>query len=106
MLRKQIIKAPQAAPVPMAGWIEISAVSTVLVTSEAPEHPVDYAFDDRRGPGGSCWVAGEPPPVLSLLGVQLIEPDPSVHVLNGKRTLSRCPPTSRLLTPVQKGWLQ
>ena|SRR5579864_1383841 len=60
MLRKQIIKVPQAVPVPMAGWIDIAAVATVLVTSEVPEHPVEYAFDDRRGPGGSRWVAGDP----------------------------------------------
>ena len=35
-------------------------MATVLVTSEAPEHPVDHAFDAHRGPGGSRWVAGEP----------------------------------------------
>jgi hypothetical protein len=60
MLRKQIIKGPQAALVPVPGQIDIAAVATVLVTSESPEHPVDYAFDDRRGPGGSRWVASEP----------------------------------------------
>jgi hypothetical protein len=60
MLRKQIIKAPEAAPDAMPDRIDIAAVATVLVTSEAPEHPVDYAFDDARGQGGSRWVAGEP----------------------------------------------
>ena len=35
-------------------------MATVLVTSEAAEHPVDHAFDAHRGPGGSRWVAGEP----------------------------------------------
>jgi hypothetical protein len=30
------------------------------VTSEAPEHPVDFAFDHHRGPGGNRWIAGEP----------------------------------------------
>src|SRR3954451_24963150 len=34
-------------------------MATVQVTSEDPEHPVDHAFDGRRGPGGSRWVAGE-----------------------------------------------
>jgi len=60
MLRKQIIKGPPASPVPVAGQIDIAAVATVLVTSEDPGHPVDYAFDDQRGPGGSRWQAGEP----------------------------------------------
>jgi hypothetical protein len=60
MLRKQIIKESSAAPVSTASAIDVAAVATVLVTSESPEHPVDYAFDDRRGPGGSRWVAGGP----------------------------------------------
>ena len=45
---------------PMPDEIDIAAVATVLVTSEAAEHPVDHAFDAHRGPGGSRWVAGEP----------------------------------------------
>ena len=60
MLRKQIIRAPASTPAPTPGEIDIAAVATVLVTSEAPEHPVDHAFDAHRGPGGSRWVAGEP----------------------------------------------
>lgn len=60
MLRKQIIRAPASSPTQTPGEIDIAAVATVLVTSEAPDHPVDYAFDGHRGPGGSRWVAGEP----------------------------------------------
>src|SRR4051812_42087663 len=60
MLRKQIIKPSHIPPAPMPGEIDISAVATVLVTSEDPDHPVDHAFDQQRGPGGSRWVAGEP----------------------------------------------
>src|SRR5947199_10396368 len=60
MLRKQIIQRSPATPIPMPGEIAVAAVATVLVTSEDPEHPVDHAFDTRRGPGGSRWVAGEP----------------------------------------------
>jgi hypothetical protein len=60
MLRKQIIRPTPAIPALMPGEIDIAAVATVLVTSEAPEHPVDHAFDAHRGPGGSRWVAGEP----------------------------------------------
>jgi len=61
MLRNQIIGKPQAqAPEPTPGEIDVAAMATVLVTSEAPEHPVDHAFDNDRGPGGTRWVAGEP----------------------------------------------
>src|SRR5829696_5661869 len=60
MLRKQIIKATSAASIPTPGELDIAAIATVLVTSEDPEHPVDHAFDGRRGPGGSRWIAGEP----------------------------------------------
>jgi hypothetical protein len=57
MLRKQIIKA---TPVPPPEEVDIAAVATVLVTSEDPGHPIDHAFDEWRGPGGSRWIAGEP----------------------------------------------
>src|SRR6478609_4677845 len=60
MVRKQIVDAPGATSGATPGEIDIAAVATVLVTSEAAEHPVDHAFDGRRGPGGSRWVAGEP----------------------------------------------
>ena len=60
MLRKQITGKEQATPGPAPGEINIAAVATVLVTSEDPEHPVDHAFDDNRGPGGNRWIAGEP----------------------------------------------
>jgi hypothetical protein len=60
MLRKQIINVPAKSPDSVPGEIDIAAVATVLVTSEDTGHPVDHAFDDRRGPGGSRWVAGTP----------------------------------------------
>src|SRR3954449_9903223 len=60
MLRKQIIGTTPEAPAPTPGELDIAAVATVLVTSEDPEHPVDHAFDARRGPGASRWVAEGP----------------------------------------------
>src|SRR3954451_20019836 len=60
MLRKQIINENPKTQAPMPGEIDVAAVATVLVTSEDPAHAVDHAFDDRRGPGGSRWVAGAP----------------------------------------------
>jgi hypothetical protein len=59
MLRKQIIKPHPATPDITSGEIDIAAVATVMVTSETPEHPVDYAFDEHRGQGGTRWIAGE-----------------------------------------------
>jgi hypothetical protein len=60
MLRKLIIKANPVTPDSNTGEIDIAAVATVLVTSEAPDHPIDLAFDDHRGPGGTRWISGEP----------------------------------------------
>jgi hypothetical protein len=60
MLRKQFIKPSHASPIPIPGEINVTAVATVLVTSEDPGHPIDHAFDALTGPGGSRWVAGEP----------------------------------------------
>jgi len=52
-LRKLIIKAHPATPEVTTGEIDIAAVATVLVTSEAGDHPIDLAFDPNRGPGGT-----------------------------------------------------
>ena len=70
MLRKQIIDVPPASPVPLPGRIDVAAVATVLVTSEAPDHPVDHAFDDRQGPGGTRWLAGGPGEQVLILAFE------------------------------------
>jgi hypothetical protein len=31
----------------------------VFVSSEEQDHPIECAFDQQRGPGGTRWVAGE-----------------------------------------------
>ena len=59
MLRKLIIKPNPVTPDSNTGEIDIAAVATVLVTSEALDHPIDLAFDPHRGPGGTRWIAGE-----------------------------------------------
>ncbi len=56
MLRKQIISASPAAPVP--GQIDVAVVATGLVTSE---DPVDHAFNGDRAAqspsdGRSGWL--------------------------------------------------
>jgi hypothetical protein len=86
MLRKQIIKPSPAAPIPLAGEIDVAAVATVLVTSEDAEQPIDNAFDDRRGTGGSRWVAGDlgeqtvilgfdSPQAIRRVGLEVEEPE-------------------------------
>ena len=39
--------------------LPIDALATVFVSSEEMDHPIDCAFDQQRGPGGTRWVAGE-----------------------------------------------
>ena len=39
--------------------IDVASVATVLVTSEAPAHPVELLFDGAGGPGGTRWEAGD-----------------------------------------------
>jgi hypothetical protein len=68
MLRKQIIKPQPVTPDANTGEIDIATVATVLVTSEAPDDPIDHVFDDHRGPGGTRWVAGK-------LGEQIVTLD-------------------------------
>jgi hypothetical protein len=58
MLRKQILTTTHPiTAVRRAAEKDIAAVATVLVTSEDPDHPIDYVFDSQRGPGGSRWIA-------------------------------------------------
>ena len=60
MLRKLSIKPHPATPNATTGEIDIAEVAAVLVTSEAPDHPIDLAFDLDRGRRGARWIAGEP----------------------------------------------
>src|SRR5687768_13514217 len=59
VLRKNVLRVAPPPPVP-PDEIDVAGAAVVTVTSEAPGHPVENAFDRRRGPGGSRWVAGEP----------------------------------------------
>ena len=59
MLRKQLLTAHQTISGHGAAEKDISAVATVLVSSEDPRHPIDHAFDGQRGPGASRWIAAQ-----------------------------------------------
>src|SRR5262245_15495621 len=65
--------------------MNIRAMAIVFVTSESAAHPVENAFDDHRGPGGSRWVADEDgeqtlilafdsPETIRQIGVEIEEP--------------------------------
>ena len=60
-MRKKIVRStsPAASPLSLQG-LNIADLATVLVTSETPDFPVENAFDDHHGPGGSRWMAEEP----------------------------------------------
>jgi hypothetical protein len=59
-MRKRILKSNSAPSALLPGELDVAAIATVLVTSETADHPVENAFDARRGPGGSRWVAETP----------------------------------------------
>ena len=84
-MRKQILRQP-SVPVRRSTEKDIAAIAAVLVSSEDPDHPIDNAFDDRRGPGGSRWIAEEPgeqtvivafdtPQTLRRISLEIEEPD-------------------------------
>ena len=57
MLRKQILPTHSITSPRYRVEKDIAALATVLVTSEDPNHPIDYVFDRQRGPGASRWIA-------------------------------------------------
>jgi hypothetical protein len=67
MLRKHLLQTVQQGQSLSYGEKDIAALATVWVTSEATDAPIDNAFDNHRGPGGSRWVAGEPGPQRLIL---------------------------------------
>jgi hypothetical protein len=60
MLRKQVIPKRPVESGFFQGEIPVAKVATVQVSSEQGDHPIDNAFDNSRGPGGSRWIAHEP----------------------------------------------
>jgi hypothetical protein len=89
MLRKQILTDLPTRRARKSGVKDISALATVLVTSEAPDHPVDHLFDASDGPGGTRWIAaadGEQTLVLAFDAPQTIR---AVGIEAEERSASR-----------------
>lgn len=60
-MRKRILDPGRAtAPGRDRDELDVAAIATALVTSEAGDHPVEHAFDGQGGPGASRWMAGAP----------------------------------------------
>lgn len=60
MLRKQVVSKRSGESASFEDEISIADVATVQVTSEELDHPIDNAFDQNRGSGGSRWIADGP----------------------------------------------
>lgn len=61
-MRKKIIRKQEAAlpSAPVREKLDIAGIATVLLTSESPEFPIENAFDEQTGPGGTRWIAPDP----------------------------------------------
>ena len=59
MLRKRVLTTDPIVPAAGPSEKDIATIATVLVTSEDPDHPIDHAFDGRRGPEADRWIAGQ-----------------------------------------------
>lgn len=53
---------------PWAAGLNVPSVASIAVTCETADHSLENAFDQRRGPGGSRWVAETPGEQTLLLG--------------------------------------
>jgi hypothetical protein len=88
MLRKHLLMQQPTTSVPPSDAKDIAAIATVWVTSEASDAPIDQAFDQRRGRGGSRWVAATPgeqrlivafdtPQTIRTISLEVEEPEVS-----------------------------
>jgi hypothetical protein len=66
-MKKRIGSEGELATIPQAEGIDVRAVATAILTSEASDHPIEDAFDGRHGPGATRWLAGEPGPQTLIL---------------------------------------
>ena len=55
-MRKYILHSQERSE---TSEIAVASTATVFVSSEEADHPIDHAFDDHRGPGGTQWVADQ-----------------------------------------------
>jgi hypothetical protein len=88
MLRKQILTTRTMSG-RGAAEMDIAAVATVLVSSEDPRHPIDYAFDGQRGAGASRWIAAQSGEQTLILAFDAPQTVRKILVEVGEREISR-----------------
>jgi hypothetical protein len=87
-MRKHILTERSVFSIRRPEEKEIAEIATVWVTSEAADNPIECAFDQRRGSGGSRWLAADPgeqrlilafdhPQTLRAITVEVEEPEVS-----------------------------
>jgi hypothetical protein len=60
-MRKRILNREEAPRSPSSPpGLDVSALATVWITSEAKDFPIDNVFDGTKGSGATRWVAAEP----------------------------------------------
>ena len=89
MFRKEIINAKNVASIRHGQEKDIGALATVFVTSEDPDHPIEYAFDAEEGPGASRWIAGVPGQQTVILAFDLPQAIRKVRLEVEERDTSR-----------------
>jgi hypothetical protein len=69
--------------------IPIASLATVFISSEETDHPIENAFDQHRGPGGTRWVAGEDGEQTVILAFDTPQPIGQVAVEFEERDVYR-----------------
>jgi len=93
MLRKQVLRpdSETKSPKTSASTMSVADIASVQVSSEDPSYPIDHAFDNRSGPGGTRWVAAETgeqtiilafdqPQRVQKVGLEIEEPENMTHL--------------------------
>jgi hypothetical protein len=71
-MRKRILKDSPPAPQAPAAGLDVGAIATVLVTSEADHHPVEHMFDGRSDTHWQAEDAGEQTLTLAFDAAQAL----------------------------------
>jgi hypothetical protein len=85
-MRKRIIPLEESVE---SDAIDVHSLATVSVTSEDGAHPIDLAFDGRRGPGATHWLAEQTGPQKVIIAFDHPQTIRKVVVETEERDASR-----------------
>ena len=97
MLRKQILENEPLRPA-LAKLLDVAAMASVSVTSEDEQHPLENAFDQSGGPGGTYWQAATDGPQVITLSFDSPQEIRSVSLEFYENRLSRSQEVQLLLS--------